>query len=383
MGKFSSWIPNYEQELLLRAALGGEDEAVRAWQSVKEKVSPEYAAKRLFPLVYDNLKKHGFENESVLKLKKVHRETFRDNRFLFYKTEQILQNFRQAGIETILLKGAALSLLYYRSSALRPMADIDLLIKPEDFRAASNILEKIGWRTNIENPSLLLEINPACQFLDADGGELDLHWQIMRDCWNADKTDDLWNDAVEIEIGNTPVKVLSPTHQLFHVCWHGVQYNPTPPIRWIADAITILRTSKNEINWQKLVEISRLHRVDLMIFTALDYLDKNFTAEIPPEVLRELENAPLTKMQKAANLHFLSENPMPWTRRQHLHYYAIKYLSLTSSTRRKPPILVFVKFLQYHLETSSYWILPFYAVSKFFQMFVLRRQSENNEKLAD
>lgn len=378
MEKFSSWIPNSEQELLLRAALGGENEAVRAWQSVKGKISPdspEYAAKRLFPLVYNNLQKHKFDDESLLKLKKVHRETFRDNLLLFQKTEQIVQNFRQAGIETILLKGAALSLSYYNSSALRPMADIDLLIKPEDLPKALNLLEKNNWRLISGSPVLFMDVDPTCQFQDADGGELDLHWQMMRDCWNADKTEDLWNDAFEIKIGNTPVKILSPTHQLFHVCWHGVQYNPTPPIRWIADAMTVLRTSQDEINWEKLIGIAHLYRVDLMMFAALDYLDKNFAAAIPPEILRQLKDAPLTKMQKAANVHFISENPIPWTRRKRLRFYAIKYSSLTNSTKLKPRFLVFAKFLQYNLKSNSYRQFPVDALSKFFQIFFARPRS--------
>ena len=377
-----SWLPDASQTLALQAALGNRETACAAWQKIKDNVSLEKfetTSRRLFPLIYDNLQKHNLQDDATLPLKIVHRETFRDNRLLFQKAEQILQDFHRAGISTLLLKGAALSMLYYRSSALRPMADIDVLIKREDFQKAVRVLKKNKWQPAAANLLLYIEIYPSCQFTDADGGELDLHWQIMRESWNADNTDSLWNDAVETKIGNTPVKVLSPAHQLFHICWHGVQYSPTPPIRWIADAVMILRKSKDEINWEKLVEIACLHRVNLMIFTALDYLNKNFAASIPLKVLSGLKTAPLTRMQKAASILQMSENPAPWTRRKYLRYYTIKYLSLRSSTKLKPQSLVFVKFLQYHLEIDSYWQVPFSTLSKAFQHFILRRASQYNK----
>jgi hypothetical protein len=374
-----AWLPDASQTLSLQAALGNRETAGGAWQEIKDNALIEKlktTSRGLFPLIYDNLQKHNLQDNAAMQFKIAHRETFRDNLLMFRKAEQILRNLHEAGIGTLLLKGAALSSVYYRSSALRPMGDIDVLIKRADFQKAVHILRENKWQPDSENLPLYIEIYPSCSFIDAEGDELDLHWQIMRECWNTDNTDSLWDDAVEAKIGNTPVKVLSPAHQLFHVCWHGVQYNPTPPIRWIADAVTILRKSNDELDWEKLVEIARLHRVNLMIFTALDYLDKNFAVEIPPEVLRRLKNSPLTGMQKTANILQMSENPMPWTRRQYLRYYIIKYLSLRSSTKLKPQSLVILKFLQYNLEVESFWQVPFSAFSKVFQLFILRRGSQ-------
>jgi hypothetical protein len=47
---------------------------------------------------------------------------------------EILSLFNQAGIQPLLLKGLALAYLYYPDPALRPVGDIDLLLKKEDFR---------------------------------------------------------------------------------------------------------------------------------------------------------------------------------------------------------------------------------------------------------
>ena len=60
---------------------------------------------------------------------------------------EILAAFRQAGIQTVLLKGAVLSPLYYPDPLQRPLADLDLLIKPKDIAASREImLNQLGYR---------------------------------------------------------------------------------------------------------------------------------------------------------------------------------------------------------------------------------------------
>ena len=60
---------------------------------------------------------------------------------------EIMVAFRQAGIETMLLKGAVLAPLYYPNPLLRPLADLDLLIHPKDIVASRKImLTQLGYR---------------------------------------------------------------------------------------------------------------------------------------------------------------------------------------------------------------------------------------------
>ena len=60
---------------------------------------------------------------------------------------EILAAFQQAGIETVLLKGAVLAPLIYPDPFQRPLADLDLLIRPKDVAASREImLNKLGYR---------------------------------------------------------------------------------------------------------------------------------------------------------------------------------------------------------------------------------------------
>ena len=59
---------------------------------------------------------------------------------------EILDAFQQAGIAAIMLKGAVLAPLYYPDPFIRPLADLDLLIKPEDIGASRDIMRnQLGY----------------------------------------------------------------------------------------------------------------------------------------------------------------------------------------------------------------------------------------------
>ena len=109
------WLQSAEQELLLQSALGNNEVALPAWERWKRVAlfdKLDVGSRRLLPLVYHNLQRCEFKDEFTVKLKNEHRRAFRDNQLLFNKSEQILSTFHHAGIQTLILKGAALSILY-------------------------------------------------------------------------------------------------------------------------------------------------------------------------------------------------------------------------------------------------------------------------------
>lgn len=348
------WLPTAQQELLLQSALGDDESAVSDWERWKAAASfdeIDAGSRRLLPLVYHNLQRFEYKDEFTAKLRNEHRRAFRDNQLLFEKTGRILSTFHRAGIETLILKGAALSVLYYNSAALRPMSDIDLLIRSEDVPKAIELLCAGGWRVTKDNLELYLQISPSCQFVGDDSCEIDLHWQVMRDCWRANRCETFWETAKPFQLGGISTAALSPTNQLFHVCWHGARYNRMPSFRWVADAVTILRVSKDEIEWRKILELAELHRVQFTIYFAFIYLLDKFNAPIPAEFLRALEESSTTGLERM--VFRLQSESKPWTFKRVLEKLVFECATLRSSTELKPRSLIFVKYLQYHLKSKS------------------------------
>ncbi len=61
---------------------------------------------------------------------------------------ELLALFEDKGIEVILLKGAALARTVYQEAGLRPMCDLDILVKSSDLDMAEVVCQKLGFRAN-------------------------------------------------------------------------------------------------------------------------------------------------------------------------------------------------------------------------------------------
>jgi hypothetical protein len=84
------------------------------------------------------------------------------------------------------------------------------------------------------------------------------------------------------------VAVLSSTDQLFHVCAHGLQWDWSPPIRWIADALTVMR---EPIDWDRIGRLAAESSMRIRLASALRYPQFRFGAPVPRDILERLEHA--------------------------------------------------------------------------------------------
>jgi hypothetical protein len=132
---------------------------------------------------------------------------------------RLLSAFAQAGIPVIALKGLALAETVYPNPALRPMEDLDLLIRSGDLSAAVRTLSEAGFREAWHG---------FPDFERADGlVDVDLHTALLHEGEiptrlgaQAIATEALWAAAQPATLAGVPGMVLSPPHQLLHVCQH-------------------------------------------------------------------------------------------------------------------------------------------------------------------
>ena len=348
------WLPTAEQELLLKAALFTDESAItfwRQWIELKDPRQVELAERRLFPLVYHNLQTIGFNDQYTELLKETHRDSFRNTISLLQIASTAMSHLNAEGIRTILLKGIPLAVKYYPSPALRPMSDIDLMVQPDKVLQVSRILYSQGWKTQEKNLSLVTEVVHSCQFLNSENEELDLHWRLMRDCWNADKNEIFWESADTLNWQNLKSESICATDQLFHVCCHGAKYNDVSPIRWIPDALMILNSAA-EIDWTRILGLGKTYRLTLPLLHTLRYLKTAFDASIPSDVLQSLEETPTSRLERMSFRHF-SEPPKQWTIWRFAQEAAFQFSSLRSSTNLTPRTLVFVKYLRHFLTLEK------------------------------
>ena len=366
-----SMFPTREQELLLRAALLQGEAALQAWQDWKTQVNLEQeldmGSYRLMPLLYRNLRTLGVDDPLMGKLRGIYGREWYKNQMLFRAMAEVLRLFHAAGIETIILKGAALTLLYYQDHGLRPMSDFDVLVPTGKRGAAIDVLTQAGWNPILyplgKLPDAVLDVRHAWGFENAHRRQFDLHWHVLHWCLYPNADDDFWAGAIPLQIANVPTRALNHTDQLLHICVHGAGWNPVPPLRWVADAMMILHESHSEIEWSHLISQAEQRRLILPLSHAFTYLRDSFGAAIPCQVLTEMNKVRVSNAERkwynsvTAGPTRLGHLPSDWYR----HLFDLEVTGETSWVRK---LASFPRYLQRVKGKENLWQLLIWAISR-------------------
>jgi hypothetical protein len=131
--------------------------------------------------------------------------------------------------------------------------------------------------------------------------ELDLHWYSL---WLSAPDEDFWRAATPARIGGADTMILSPPDQLLQICVHGCGWPTLDSIRWIADAVTLVRASEDGFDWDRLVDQARKRALTLPMLDSLSYLRAAFGIPVPDAVLQRLrdsDRAPREALARRAN----------------------------------------------------------------------------------
>lgn len=365
-------FPNPVQELLLKAALLNDEQALAAWKAWNEKfdfMAPmDYGSFRTLPLLYRKLSIISPEDKYLPKLKAAYRQAWYKNQQLIHRASECVAFLREQNIPTLILKGAALTLLYYRDPATRPMADIDMLIHPDHARETIRLFLLKGWKMS-ENEDLEYNIRygRAVSIRDETGFELDIHWHPFFES-HGDGATEFWKNAVPLEIGGQETLAMAPSDALLHVIVHGMRWNPEPPIRWIPDSLILMREMDPEA-WNKFLLQAEKYRVRMQLKNALEYLVTVFDAKIPDDVLAVVERWKPDFAERFVFREHMRENAeqLPEAFFARLRYLFGVYLRQSDQEGFFYQCLGFLRFLRFRLRTKSYLAIFGYYLGRFFR----------------
>jgi len=137
----------------------------------------------------------------------------------------------------------------------------------------------------------------AMHFVHPSGQDLDLHWNLTPFCLGPDADSDFWEASKETTFDGRAVRVLDPADQLLHICVHGAAWESVAPIRWIPDAIAVLRKTP-QLDWERLLLQARKRRLTVVVREALNYIDRNIGDFVPAHVLSEFNRADVTVFER-------------------------------------------------------------------------------------
>lgn len=208
---------------------------------------------------------------------------------------KLLRQLNDAGIPVVVLKGLALIDRIYEGIHLRPMGDIDLLVKPEDLLRADAILQDQGYAFN--NGGLGYRKAFAEKFMGevpySQGAVVvDLHWHLVTQHWYRQITridfSGLWERAVPMEVAGVETLRLSKEDELLHLCFHTALHHGLAHPRSGNDIARVLQQG-TEVNWAEFTERAILWKVRVACWATLSVAHSLNQESVPQAVLDQLQ----------------------------------------------------------------------------------------------
>jgi hypothetical protein len=287
------------------------------------------------------------------------------NRGLFRELVRLLQAFREADVAVLLLKGAALGPQLYADIGMRPMGDLDLLVRPQDVPQAEALLQSHGYALmpitpDLRPPEFLRRYGGSAEYACQRGPEerhVDLHWRLTNSEWIRHTTrvdlDRFWAEARSWSWQGVEALQLAPRHHLFYVALHFLKHKFGPgALRMLLDVDRLWRQEGDRMDSASLLEEAQEMAIEAPIWTVLWLCKRWMGTPIPSRVLDALAPAPWRQRYLAQ---WLDQPEAPITRIQGWPKLGLEFL-LGGSPRRM------IRAAGAVLFPSREWLIARYAL---------------------
>lgn len=226
------------------------------------------------PLAFNGLKnvrsRHRLPDQLLNKLKSEYRKNLIRNTLIFAELDRIIAALGELPLPVVLLKGAAITRMIYKDIGLRPMSDIDILVKKENLYQAVQAIEACGYRQHgREGLEQLLNTKYHVVYFNPDTKVLlEIHWDItcnrnpslvrssvssLMDMW--------WSRASNAESGFDHVFHLDPIDLICLVGPHffkhrflktNAGFSTKGGLLQLCDILNIVNFHQDSLNWDAL-----------------------------------------------------------------------------------------------------------------------------------
>lgn len=230
--------------------------------------------------------------ESRNRLRDAYRNLAMINTSLFLDAAKVIKSFAGHQLPVMALKGLALAKTIYGDLALRPMNDLDLLVKEADLVRAGRILLTLGYKQPFPAWERMVKtFHHVPPFANKNGTMIELHRTIVTpDSSIKIDLDGLWERACLIQVDTVEVQAFSPEDLFLHLCVHACVHLRTGlDLVPLCDLAGVIKTSGDTIDWQIVIKRARQWGgqkcVYLMLLLVRDLLD----VALPDKIMSELK----------------------------------------------------------------------------------------------
>jgi hypothetical protein len=227
-----------------------------------------------------------FSSEQAEELLEHHRDAMLQVLALERHLVTLSAALEDAGVEMVLLKGSALAHTVYPDPSWRPFADLDFLVRGQDFQRAIEVLADRGFTRALPEPRARFDVRfgKAAELYGQDGLSIDLHRTLVVGPFG------LWIDVDELFTGTDPfilggrtLRRLDDASLFLHACVHASLGWWPPLLMPVRDVAQV--ASYAEVDWDLVAERTRRWRLATVVRHAVETASDLLGASFPEEAM--------------------------------------------------------------------------------------------------
>ena len=274
-----------------------------SWDELRKLADQE----RIGPLLYEAVRGRAVVPVELERGWQVaQRITAARNTLLLAELERAITQLADAQIPVIPLKGAALIDTLYGNAALRPMLDLDILVRQEQAQHATDLLVQLGYTVAVVEPQkgALLDYENEIMLVKTSGPQflLEVHWSLIDSPYYQRQIDMLWfwESARSARLGRTATHVLGAEAMLLHLCAHCALHHSGQGLLWLHDIAALLYACAASMKWDLVLERARSFGLLLSLGAVLPIVVEHWHAPVPPAFLADLAATPVADEEQQA-----------------------------------------------------------------------------------
>ncbi len=270
--------------LLVTAALAADGPALEAWEQWSRQIDLDAiddASVEMIPLLTENLTRLDVTDPLLDRLVGVTRQSWYRNQLLIDAAGAAARRLHDAGIDCMLVRGAAIAAAAYPDVGLRHIGRSGLAVYDATPTRAGAHLVTAGWLTVTPGDGSVLAT-------DRRGLQVLLTSHVLTDHPNDAADAPFWEGRHQQAVAGTRISIPALTDTLLMSMLEGLRHGRPTELRWIGDAVTAVRRGGERIEWDRVVAVARRLQRGLRVGAGFDYLRRTLELPVPPEVVEAL-----------------------------------------------------------------------------------------------
>ena len=203
------------------------------------------------------------------------------------------------------LRGLTFAEYLPAAPSVRPMGDLDLLVKRDDCPGVRDALRQLGYTEVDRQPGFAEAYSYTLEFVKDRHGWITVepHWTIAYPPFmDAIDMDAVWSRCRHGTIAGIETRLLSQEDLLLNLCWHLHHKGADAPLLWWHELDLLLRHHASAIDWPHVIStIGRGPHTGLLA-EVLATLVREFRSPIPAQVITELSKSALIPTHHSTRL---------------------------------------------------------------------------------